>query len=386
MEQNVLLEQKKANLMKALNREEGAYVPTMINNSTATIAWAGKTAVEVVDDPAAYVQALNAVYDEMWVDSMLINGNLFSNKLIKAFDTLQNKFGPDGTTPLHVQESPMKADEYDQLIADPTRFVAEVLLPRRHPQLFEDREGAKRALKAYAEDKFYMLVQADAMATQDLVQKRGVVPFVDQQMRFEPPIDILFDYFRGFRGTLTDLRRQPDKVRAALDRLWEVRCGAMMKALSKGGFPYAVQYPHIPAYLSPKQFDELYWVHEKQFIEQVAAAGGKAYLVMEGRWEKIWHRFLELPKNSCVLHVDDDDIFKAKAELGHHQILVGGLKSSDVRLKTFDQIKDDIKRVVDTCAPGGAFLFCTDKSWIAPGDVNQNLIDAYNFVHEYTSK
>ena len=386
MEQNVLQEQKKTNLMKAINREEGGYLPNLINNATATVAWAGKRTVDVIEDPVAYVQALNAVYDEMWVDATIINGNVFSTKMERAFDTLQNKFGPDGTTPLHLQDSPMKADEYDRFIADLNAFVAEVLLPRRHPKLFTDREEAKKTLKLYAEDKFYSLVQLAAMAEQDLAQRLGVVPLLNMQKRFETPIDILFDHFRGFRGTLTDLRRQPDKVRAALDTIWEVRCGAMMETSSKGEFPYAVQFPHIPAYLSPKQFDELYWVHEKQFIETIAAAGGKAYLVMEGRWEKIWHRFLELPKDSCLLHVDDDDILKVKAELGHHQIVIGGLKTADTRLKTFDQIKDDIKRVVDICAPGGGFLFSTDKCWITPGDVNQNLIDAYNFVHEYTSK
>ena len=44
----------------------------------------------------------------------------------------------------------------------------------------------------------------------------------------------------------------------------------------------------------------------------------------------------------------------------------------------------DVKKIIDACQPGDGFLFCTDKAWIAPGDVNQNLIDAYNFAHEYS--
>lgn len=386
MENNILFEEKQANLHQALNRQEGAYVPNMVNNGTASIAWAGKKTVDIMENPAAYVEALNAVFAEMWVDGTLITGNLFSPKMQRGFDTLQYQFGPDGNTPEHIQASPMKAEEYDQLIADPDRFVTEVLLPRRHPKLFEDRNGAKESLKLYAEDKFYSLILLNAMAEKNMVEQYGVASVLNKQKVFETPLDILFDQFRGFRGTLTDLRRQPANVKAALDRLWELRCVPKLEKLAEGAYPYAVQFPHIPAYLSPKQFDELYWVHEKQIIERIAAGGGKAYIVLEGRWEKIWHRFLELPKDSCILHVDDDDMCKANAELGHHQILCGGLKSADTRLKSLNEIKDDIKRVIDECAPGGGFLFCTDKAWIAPGDVNQTLIDAYNFAQEYSKK
>ncbi len=387
MEKNELLELKQSNMMKALNREEPAYVPNMINASCATIPWAGKRTVDVVDNPVAYVEALTAVFSEMWVDSQITLGVQFSNKMLQAFDSpLEHKYGPDGVTPEHIQLATMKADEYDLLIADPDRLVTEVLLPRKHPEIYQDREKAKRALKLYAEDKFYSYVQLSAMAGKKLAEQYGVTPLIDMHKRFETPLDIIFDYLRGFRGTLTDLRRQPEKVKAAMDTLWNVRCQPMLKAASAGGYPVAVQFCHIPAYLSPKQFDELYWPHEKAYIESIAANGGKAFIVMEGRWEKIWHHFLELPKDSCILNVDDDDIFQVHAALGHHQIICGGLKMADARLKSFDQIKDDIKRVIDTCAPGGGFLFCTDKAWIAPGDVNQTMIDAHNFAHEYSKK
>ena len=114
--------------------------------------------------------------------------------------------------------------------------------------------------------------------------------------------------------------------------------------------------------------------------------GGKILLVMEGRWENIWDCFLEVPKDSLVLSVDDDDFLKAHEVLGEHQILLGGLKLGDTRLKKFDQIKDDIKRVIDTCAPGGGLILNTDKGFLTPGDVNPTLIECYNFAHEYSKK
>lgn len=388
MEKNVLLEQKAGNLQMALNRQEGTYVPNMINNGTATVAWEGKKTSELMmGNPMEYVEVLNKIYEEMWADANILSGNMFSPKMEQAFDTLETRYGPDGVTPEHVQLSPMKQDEYDQLIADPNRYVANVLLPRKFPTLFTDREGAKRSLKLYAEDRFYSMIQLMGMSARHQAEKYGIVQCLNMQERFETPLDILFDYFRGFRGTLTDLRRQRANVEAALDKLWETRCAAQnaspVKDANAGWGP---QFCHIPAYLSPKQYDELFWPHQKKQIERLANAGGKAYIVLEGRWEKIWHHFLELPKDCCVLHIDDDDIVTAKKALGDHQILVGGLKTADVRMKSFEQIRDDVKRVIDECAPGGGFLYSTDKCWIASGDVNQTLIDAYNFAHEYSKK
>ena len=49
-------------------------------------------------------------------------------------------------------------------------------------------------------------------------------------------------------------------------------------------------------------------------------------------------------------------------------------------------MKDDVKRVIDTCAPGGGFIFSAGKGFLTPGDVNRTLIERYNFAHEYSKK
>lgn len=386
MNHNELLKQKRSNLQKALNREEGSFVPNVVAAGSAMVAHVGKTLRDVIDDPMKYAEALTDVYKEMWVDGYFYMGAVSTFKLQEIWDTAENFFGPDEITLEHVQLSPMKAEEYPLLIEDPDRYVSEVLLPRKYPKLFADQDYAKKALKVYAEEKFHILIACESAARKMMAEKYGIEGVLNLQERIEPPLDLIFDYFRGFRGTLTDLRRQNANVRNALEKLWNVRCAPFVEKPFDPSAGFAYQVPHIPAYLSPKQFEELYWPHEKKYIERVAAAGGKIEILMEGRWEHIWHHFLELPKDCCILHVDDDDIFKAYAELGQHQIICGGLRAADVRLKSFDAIKDDIKRVIDTCAPGGGFLFATDKIWSSPGDMNQTLIEAMNFAHEYSSK
>lgn len=385
MSENALLNMKRSNLMKALNREGADYVPTMLAASCAMVAWEGKKVTDIIQNPEEYVAAMTNVFGEMWADGNTFTGTLFSPRIEAVLEPLQNKFGPDGVTPEHIQMPMMERGEYDAFIEDPNHFISEVLLPRKYPRFYEDRAYAKEALKTVAEDKFYVLAVLMGMQSKVLNEKYGITDIANFGAVFSNPVDTLFDYCRGFKGTLTDLRRQPDKVKAACDKLWEVY-NLPRLARPVEAFPYACHMTHIAPYLSPKQFEEIYWPYEKQWIERAAAAGTKVWIMMEGSWKNVWHHFLEVPKDTCILHVDDDDICEAKKALGHHQIIEGGLKMAAVRTESIDKIKDDIKRVIDVCAPGDGFLFCTDKAWIAPGDVNQNLIDAYNFAHEYSMK
>ena len=132
----------------------------------------------------------------------------------------ENRYGPDGTTPVHLQVPPMRADEYDQLIANPAAFIANVLLPRKFEALYADRAAFKAALKVYAEDKAYSLIKLGGAVDKRLEETYGVLPLLNMKQKLNTPLDHLFDFFRGFRGTLTDLRRQEQNVRAAIAAIW----------------------------------------------------------------------------------------------------------------------------------------------------------------------
>ncbi len=385
METNTLFTQKFENFQKAINRQEGAYVPNAINNNGGGMSWSGKSVFDLAGKHLEYAQAMTSFMAEMWADVSLLCGLTTTPRRDSAFPTAENRIAPDGTM-THLQTPFMKPEEYDQLIADPKSYIANVLLPRKYPYLYESRDAAKAALKVFAEEQVDLFVMQGAFNSKFMAEAYGVHSCVNAGCMINTPLDHLFDYFRGFRGTLTDLRRQKDKIPAALDAIWEYRSAAQVAAPFDTSKGFAFQPCHIPAYLSPKQYKELYWPYEKKLIEWVASNGGKIYLIMEGRWENIMDCFLEAPKDSLVLGVDDDDFLKVHEVLGDRQILAGGLKLADTRLKTFDQIKDDVKRVIDTCAPGGGFLFSTDKGFLTPGDVNPTLIEAFNFAHEYSSK
>lgn len=385
MQDNTIFKQKYENYQRSIQRQEGCYVPTGMINTGGGIFWAGKTAFDVAGDHEAYAKAMTSFLDEMWLDVNFYSGLTTSPRLDAAFPTAENRLAENGTL-THLQNPMMQVDEYDQLSADPKAFIMNVLLPRKFPELYKDRGAAKKALKVFAEEEVDIFVTQMAATIKYLAEHYGVPTGLNMQYLLNTPLDHIFDFFRGFRGTLTDLRRQPDKVRAALESIWEYRNVKMMESAFDASKGFAYQPCHIPAYLNPKQFAEFYWPYEKKLIEWVAASGGKIMLVMEGHWGNLMRYFLEVPKDSLVLQVDEDDVLEVKQVVGDHQIVSGGLSMADTRLKSFDQIKDTIKRVIDTCAPGGGFIFNTDKAFLTPGDINPTLIECYNFAHEYSRK
>lgn len=385
MEMTQMYQQKYENFQKALNRQEPNYVPTIINNSGGGFFWSDKTLHDVAGDHMAYAKALTAFMDEMWVDVNALSGLTTTPRVTDAFPTAENRITPSGVL-THIQDPYMKPEEYDQLIADPKAYIANVLLPRKFPYIFEDRDVAKSLLRVYAEEQVDNLVIQTGFTNKYIAETYGVSSCVNLSCTLNTPLDHLFDFFRGFQGTLTDLRRYSDKIQAAIDAIWNYRSAEMISKPydASKGFPF--QPAHIPAYLSPKQFKELYWPYEKKLIEWVAASGSKIFLILEGHWENLLDCFYDVPKDSLVLSVDDDDLLKVYEKLGDYQILVGGVKIADTRLKKFDDIEGDIKKIIDTCAPGGGFLFGSDKAFLTPGDVNSTLIQCYNLAHEYSSK
>ena len=164
--------------------------------------------------------------------------------------------------------------------------------------------------------------------------------------------------------------------------MWETRCDHL-DTIGPNHFPYAGQWPHIPAYMNRKQFEEFYWPYEKQLIENLAKNGNKLYLLAEGKWLQLLDFFRDVPKDSVIIHCDDDDVIEVSKKIGDYQVIAGGANLSKVKIGSKQENIDHVKRVIDECAGTGAFIFCIDKSWTCVGDVTQNLFDVYQFAHEY---
>ena len=370
------------NFKRAANRNNPDYVPVLAYPTGGVIEFSGKKISEVYDDHDAYVEAMAKVWDYLYADVATTQGLWFFPHANDVMGGTQNRLAPDGISLEHVQYSPMRGDEYELLIKNPSAFVKDVILPRRYPWMYtDDMDQVAKRLQVIVDDlRYFGWGKVNSRIEQIAKERYGIVTAFSRDLMIATnPLDNLFDYFRGFRGTLVDLRKHGSQVEEALEVLWEETCEHYDNVTFD--FPYARQWPHIPAFLNVKQFEKYYWPYEKKIIENVAKNGNKMYILLEGKWKHLLHFFRDVPKDSCILNVDDDDVIEVSKAIGDHQVILGGYSAVNAKLKTKEENLRRTQEVLDACAPTGAFIFGNDKAFACPGDINENTIAVYEYAH-----
>ena len=379
-----ILAEKRETLLKACNHIETDYIPNVAFCGNGILAHAGVTYHDVVNDEAKIEHVFRKLLSVAHFDVGMLNFS-GSPQTYAALDGRTETFlAPDGIGLQHIQKPTMKEDEYPQLIEDIDKFMKEVLLPRKFPELFADKERALEKLKIVVGETVARTTGPYSKVHAKICAEYGFVPFPLGLPRFVAPADWIFDRFRGFKGTLTDMKRHPEEFKKAIDVIYKKFANLYKNVTVKDHF--ASYMPHIPCYMNMEQFRTFFWPYFRELVTNIANSGNKVYMSLEGRWLPFIEHFLELPKDSVIIMVDDDDILELKKRIGHHQVLTGGVKIQNTRLLSKEENIDYAKRVIDACAPGGGFMFNSDKMWIFSGDINQNLIDVYNFAHEYGKK
>jgi len=167
--------------------------------------------------------------------------------LMEVFDYKQVKWPGHGVSPNYtyqfVEEEYMKADEYDAFLFDPTDYMLRTYLPRICGAL----EPLKK-LPPLAGQYYFRLLTGTAVLSEpevagaiETLLKGGaeanrvrskMIAFVKEmeELGFPSqfgavayaPFDCIGDFFRGTRGAMLDMYRNPDKLIAATEKVLAV--------------------------------------------------------------------------------------------------------------------------------------------------------------------
>lgn len=340
---------------------------------------------------AAYVPTLAHAWEVSWV----LGSDVFF-------------ISEDGFTEQHKEFCPMTPDDYDKIAQDPIRWILDEFAPRKFSKLDASNEEQK---KAFVSSLVPFLKFAGALIYGGYVFQKQDMPIVTGGAA-EMPLDFLFDYLRGFKGTIGDLRRHKDKVKAATKALLPYSIDlSQMTNLMMGGmaggpvwlvknlvnavilrgdfefttFPWVFNPCHCPPFIGPKQFEEFYWPGYKAVVEHIHAHGGHVLTVLEGEWGEEKLKILkQLPDNSVTFVVENDDPKLVKEILSNNSIMAG-LPLELLRNGTKEECIAAAKEMIDELAPGGRFIFCTgNKVLLSASDAKAENIRAVNeFVHGY---
>ena len=377
-------EEKVRRIMTTLNHQEPDRVPIMSMFETFSIPFAGGSIAELNANPEKEIEYYSAPHRAIYSDCALSCGLMSDARSAECIGSESHFVSEDGSTIQHKEITPMEAEEYPELIADPEGYIFNKMLPRKAKKLAGSNEEKYAAIKSLVDHwKTKGMVQAQL---NEIVKNELQVPVMLGAFAY-PALDYIFDFLRGFKGISLDMRRRPEEVVAACEAVYPLQkafMGIPDSAESVPEFPFYSTMMHIPTFINAKQFERFFLPTYEKLIYRVHELGGKLMIFLEGNWESKYDWLNSLPDNFVIGIIEDDDIFAAKKKIGDKITLAGGMPAQKLKLASKEECIDYAKKLIDELAPGGGYIFSTDRALLSKNDVNiENLTETFNFVREY---
>ncbi|MCG1025844.1 MULTISPECIES: uroporphyrinogen decarboxylase family protein [Dehalobacter] len=381
---NPLYQEKLTRLNTAFKRGTPDRVPVLPIIETFGPYHAGVSVEDAyVKDPNILFQVYNKINEEFYLDGILENGNVLPLKMLSNFGeglyTLTDKGfvikGSHGQT--------MMPDEYEQLIANPFDFLVNVIIPRKFPVLKNDIEGnLGRLQKAVGEMMEFLHYNA---VVDGRIENELGLPVLAKGLAILSP-DMLLDYLRDFVGVSSDIRRKPQEFYAACEALFissmEMAIGAYTTPEDNKGVIFVPL--HLPTFLKPKDFEKFYFPFMSKFVDEVSVKRGyKIFFFMENNWMPYLDILQGLPDGNIIGLFENGDLKKIKDSIGNKFCIVGGMPIDLLRLGTVEKCLDKAKECLQLYAPGGNYIFSTDKNLVSLNDAKpENLAAVCQYIHE----
>lgn len=281
----------------------------------------------------------------------------------------------------HPERSFMYADEYDEFIKNPHEFVIETCVPRMNKGY---QQGEVLRAANYAKSLLANLDQGREFAAAEatMAERYGLFTrpagSVGMQM---VPFDFITDMYRGFSQIPLDIRRQPEKLLAAMEALMPY---AIWMADTPVVSPLGCNMimTHMAAFLNTKDFEKFYWPTFNKVCHIAAERGQAMQIFLEGDWTRFVDHLAELPQGTRLwMEYGDPQIFKDK--LGKKMVLGGFYPLTLLGRASKEKCIDKAKELLDILAPGGNYFFIFDKSALNPRDINpENYVAVLEYVKE----
>lgn len=312
---------------------------------------------------------------------------------------------PDNRIYQFVEGEYMEADEYDELIFDPTQFVLTKYLPRifsslkglsnlapirdsmwlgwfnvlpafTSPEVQEALDNLKRGADELMEWFGHLISYQEKMKTEmGLPTAWGAFSFV--------PYDILGDTMRGTKGVMIDLHRQPENVLKATEKITPIAIEMGVKGAAATGRPFVWIWLHkgCKGFMSDEQFNRFYWPGMRDLIVGLIDEGLTPVVYGEGDYTPRLETIKDIPAGKAIYHFEGMDMVKAKEVLGDVVCISGNLPNRLLISGTPDEVRAYCKELIDTVGKGGGYIMDTG-ALIDEADP-ENLKAMFEFTKEY---
>jgi hypothetical protein len=297
--------------------------------------------------------------------------------------------GPDDSFQFHEGEY-MKAEDYDAFLADPGDWSVRSYLPRTYsalqglsdlphlgmasfghysmgaflsslgtPQVASALDALAKAAQAHVSWSAMVVRNIKRMAALGFLPlpygSAGIV---------EAPFDYMSDTLRGMRGIFLDMRRSPQQLLAAEEKVCDIQVQyAVARAKVTGGKSVLIPlHRGSDGFISLQMFERFYWPQLKDFIVRLIEAGITPYVFYEGCWDQRLEYLTELPKGKTVGKFQQSNIFKVKEVVGDTMGIIGGMPVSMLLSSAPSQVRELTHKLCQEVGKGGGFIMSTDIS------------------------
>jgi hypothetical protein len=201
-------------------------------------------------------------------------------------------------------------------------------------------------------------MQFDAM-----MEERGY-PAMRKAMLVNP-FDIYSDFFRGTIESMSDMMFREDVIIQFCKAQREKICALLpiLGGMMPGKWVLIPLHKGMDGFMSPKQYEKLYWNDLQAIIECIIDSGMVPFIFTEGKYDTRIEFLKDVPKGKVLYHFENVDMIRAKKILGDTACITGGFPIYLLSYGTRQDVVDECKRLIDGCAAGGGFIFGTDAAF-----------------------
>ncbi len=309
-----------------------------------------------------------------------------------------------------VEAEHMKADEYDHFLRDPGDFTVRKLWPRMSktlepfammPSLYSMSSsylwaplGNMMGLPPFQAMLKKLLALGEEMNRHTAFQVQTTMELAAMGYpslcvaTVHAPFDWFSDYFRGLTGTMLDLYRRPEKLKAAVDVLLPMQIeSALMQAHMSGNTGnkrvFIPLHRGSDDFMTDEMFREFYWPTLKTLLLALIDAGLTPLPWFEGKYTSRLKYLAELPPGKIMGHFDNVDKEKFKEICGDVMCFYGDIPPGLLMTGKPEQVKDYVKNLIDMFSDTGRLIIDGAVEGIPAQSKPENVEAMMETVFEY---
>ena len=350
------------------------------------LEYAGVSPYEAMYEPEKAIMAAEKFYKDFEVDVFVGVGGL-SGSVLEILDLKMYQWPGHGVSKdrefQYVEGEYMRADEYPDLIDDPTGWFLTKYFPRVFgslkglellpvipsineivlinglvlPFALPDMQAAVESLldagqKAMAWNKQLSAYSRSIMAKGYPAMGGGFA---------KAPFDVIGDTLRGTQAIMMDMFRHPEDVIEACERLVPIMIKTAVAAANRSRSPFISMPLHKGAdgFMSEEQFLTFYWPSFRKVLIGIIDEGLVPCPFAEGSYNTRLDIISDLPKGKTVWMFDQTDMKKAKGTIGKKACIKGNVPSDLMCTGTPDEVTAYCKALIEVAGEDGGYIFST---------------------------